>query len=198
MIFSKYKRATQVTYKVLSGNLYNRLEEYAEEIPGDYHCGFRANRSTIDNIFAIRQTQEKAYEYYIHLHNLYIDFKQAFDSINRDRMLNDLVILCIPKKLVQLISVTMTGSKATVRVDNQYTPAFPITNGMRQGDALSSILFDLVLEAIFQNKNITEYIGTKNTQMFAYADDLAIMSRNKTALKDTLVNIENEARKGVF
>ena len=198
MIFSKYKRATQVTYKVLSGNLYNRLAEYAEKIPGDYHCGFRANRSTIDNIFAIRQTQEKAYEYYIHLHNLYIDFKQAFDSINRDRMLNDLVILGLPKKLVRLISVTMTGPKATVRVDNQYTPAFPITNGMRQGDALSSILFDLVLEAIFQNKNITEYIGTKNTQMFAYADDLAIMSRNKTALKDTLVNIENEARKGVF
>jgi hypothetical protein len=55
------------------------------------------------------------------------------------------------------ISVTMVGSKATVRVDNQHTPAFPITNGVRQGDALSSILFDLVLEAIFQKMNITGY-----------------------------------------
>jgi hypothetical protein len=42
----------------------------------------------------------------------------------------------------------MVGSKATVRVDNIYTSTFPITNGVRQGDALSSILFDLVLEAI--------------------------------------------------
>ena len=63
-------------------------------------------------------------------------------------MLNDLLILGIPRKLVQLINVTMAGSKATVRVDNQYTRTFPITSGVRQGDALSSVLFDLVLEAI--------------------------------------------------
>jgi hypothetical protein len=57
-------------------------------------------------------------------------------------MLNDLIILGIPKKLVQLISVTIAGSKETVRVDNQYTHAFPITNGVRQGDALSYMLLD--------------------------------------------------------
>jgi hypothetical protein len=65
-------------------------------------------------------------------------------------MLNDLMILGIPKKLVQLIGVTMAGSKVIVRVDNQHTTTFPITNGVRQGDALSAILFDLVLEAILQ------------------------------------------------
>jgi hypothetical protein len=31
-------------------------------------------------------------------------------------------------------------------------------DGVRQGDALSSLLFDLVLEAIFQTTNITGYI----------------------------------------
>ena len=120
-----------VTYKVLSCILYNRLVGYAEEILGEYQYGFYANRSTIDHIFAIRQVQEKVYEYNIHLHNLFIDFKQAFDSVSRGRMLNDLMILGIPKKLVQLISVTMAGSKATVRVDNQYTSTIIITSGVR-------------------------------------------------------------------
>jgi hypothetical protein len=92
----------------------------------------------------------------------------------------------------------MAGSKATVRVDNQYTPTFSITNGVRQGDALSSVLFNLVLEAIFQKMIITGYIGTTSTQIFAYADDVAIVCRNKNALKDTLVNIESEAKKVVF
>jgi hypothetical protein len=110
-------------------------------------------------------------------------------------MLNDLLILGIPRKLVQLINVTMAGSKATIRADNQYTPTFPITNGVRQGDALSSILFDLVLEAILQKMNITGYMGTKSTQIFAYADDVAIESRNKNALQDTVINIESEARR---
>jgi sorting nexin-29 len=109
-------------------------------------------------------------------------------------MLSDLMILGIPKQLVQLIGVTMAGCKANVRVDNQYTSAFPITNSVRQGDALSSIFFDLVLEAILQTMNITGHIGTKSTQILAYADDVAIVSRNKNALKYTLVNIESEAR----
>jgi len=61
---SNYRAITllKVTYKVLSGILYNRLAEYAEEILGEHQCGFRANHSTTDHIFAIRQTQEKAYE----------------------------------------------------------------------------------------------------------------------------------------
>jgi len=97
------------------------------------------------------------YEYNIP-HNLFTGFKQAFDSVNRSRMLNDLLILGIPKNWVQLTGVTMVGSKATVRADNQYASMFPITNGVRQGDAMSSILFDLVLEAIFQKMNITGHI----------------------------------------
>jgi hypothetical protein len=109
-------------------------------------------------------------------------------------MLNDLLILGIPKKLVQLISVTMAGSKATVRFDSQHTSTFPITNGVRQGAALSSVLFYLVLEAIFQNMNITGHIGTKSTQILAYVNDVAIM-RSKNALKDTFSNIEQEARR---
>jgi sorting nexin-29 len=179
---------------VLSGILYNRLAEFAEGILGDYQCGFRANRSTTDHIFTIRQIQDKAYGYNIHLYNLYIDFKQAFDSVNRGRMLNDLTILGIPKKLVQIISVTMAGSKATITVDNQYTPTLPITHGVRQGDALSAILFDLVLEAILQKMNITGYIGIKGTQILAYADDVAMVIRNNNALKYTLDTIESEAR----
>ena len=173
---------------MLSGILYNRLAEYAEEILGDYQCGYRVNRLTIYHIFTITQTQVKAYEYNIHLHNLFMDFKQAFDIVNRGRMLNDLLILGTQKKLVQLISVTMTGSKATVRVDNQYTSTFPITNGVRQGDALSFILFDLVLEATLQKVNVTGHIGKKSTQILAYADDVAVMCRSKNAWKGTLLN----------
>ena len=52
----------------------------------------------------------------------------------------------------------MAGCEATVRVDNQYTSTFPITHGVRQGDALSSVLFDLVLGVILQRINITGHI----------------------------------------
>jgi hypothetical protein len=175
---------------VLSGILYNILTECAEEILGEYQYGYRANRSNMTAPLLLRQTQEKAYEYNIHLNNLFIreDFKQTFDSVNRGSMLNELLILGIPKKLLQFISVNMTGSWVNVREDNHCTTTYPITNGVRQGDALSSVLFDLVLEALLQKMNITVYIGIKITQILSYADDVAIMSRSKNTLKDTLDN----------
>ena len=46
--------------------------------------GFRPNRTTIDNIFIVRQIYEKCHEYNIDLHNIFKDFSQAFDTINRD------------------------------------------------------------------------------------------------------------------
>jgi hypothetical protein len=70
-----------------------------------------------------------------------------------------------------------------VRVDDQYISTFPITNGVRQGDALSSILFDLILEAILQKMNVTGHIGIKSTQILAYADDVAMMSRSKKCIE---------------
>jgi hypothetical protein len=42
------------TYKILSNILLSRLIPYAEEIMGDYQCGFRRSGSTTDHIFCIR------------------------------------------------------------------------------------------------------------------------------------------------
>jgi len=44
-------------------------------------------------------------------------------------------------------------------------------------------------------ENITGYTRTKSTQIFAYADGVAIVSRNKNELKGTLVNTESEVKK---
>lgn len=55
------------------------------DILGEYECGFQSNRST-DELFAVRQMMEKFYEHDTDLHFLFIDFKQAFDSVNRQEL----------------------------------------------------------------------------------------------------------------
>ena len=42
-----------VAYKVFTKIIYNRLLKYTEDIIGEYQCGFRPGRSTIDHIFSI-------------------------------------------------------------------------------------------------------------------------------------------------
>jgi len=71
-------------YKVFKTLLLERIRLYATEIVGKYQCGFRKGKSTVDHIHTIRQLAEKHYEYNKDLQLVFIDFKQAHDSINRN------------------------------------------------------------------------------------------------------------------
>lgn len=50
---------------------------------------FRPNMSTIDNLLIIEEIYEKC-EFNIDLHNVFVDFKQAFDLIGRHGIINSL------------------------------------------------------------------------------------------------------------
>ena len=51
------------SYKILSNICLSRMTAYANEIIGEYQCGFRRNRSTVDHMFNIHQILEKKWEY---------------------------------------------------------------------------------------------------------------------------------------
>ena len=84
------------TYKILSNILLSRLVPYAEDVIGDYQCGFRLNRSTTDHIFCICQILEKKWEYNEAVHQLFIDFKKAYDSVRREVLYNVLIEFGVP------------------------------------------------------------------------------------------------------
>ena len=135
------------TYKVLSNILLSWLTPYAEEVTGDHHCGFRRNRSTTDHMFCIRQILEKkGGEYNEAVHQLFIGFKKAYDSIRREVLYNILIEFGVPKKLVRLFKMCLTETYSRVRVGKNVSDMFPIRNGLKQGDALSPLLFNFALE----------------------------------------------------
>jgi len=93
-------------YKILSNILLSRLTPYAEEINGDHQCGFQCSRST-DHIFCIHQILEKKWEHNEAVHQLFIDFQKAYDSIRREVLYNILIEFGIPMKLVRLIKICL-------------------------------------------------------------------------------------------
>jgi hypothetical protein len=50
----------------------------------EHQCGFKRNMSTTDHIFSIRQILENKWEYNEAVHQLFIDFKEACDSVRRE------------------------------------------------------------------------------------------------------------------
>ena len=110
-----------ITYKIFAIILYNRLSKTIEPEIGNYQMGFRPNRPTIDNIFIVRQIYETCHEYNIDLHNIFIDFKQAFETVNRAVIFNSLIKHNVPDKLIKLIKLTMQRTKMKVKVNNSYS-----------------------------------------------------------------------------
>jgi hypothetical protein len=131
----------------LSNILLSRLGPYIDEIVGDYECGFQRNRSTTDQIFCIRQILEKKiWEYNETVHQLLIDFNDAYDSVRRKVLYNILMECGIPMKLVKLIKMCLNDKYSKVRIGKHLSDSFLIQNGLKQGDALSPLLFNFTLE----------------------------------------------------
>jgi hypothetical protein len=123
-----------------------------DEIIGDHQCGFQHNRSTTDKIFYIWQILEKKWEYNGIVHQLFIDFKKAQDSVRREVLYNILIEFGIPRKLVGLIHICLNETYSTVCIDKYKSDIFPIQNGLKQGDALSPLLFNLTLEYTIRSR----------------------------------------------
>ena len=75
MICSNYRPITLLhvvyTRKIFSILINNRLTKIVKSKLEDYQMGFRPNRSTIDNIFIVRQIIEKCHEFNLELHNIF-------------------------------------------------------------------------------------------------------------------------------
>ena len=142
--------------------LYNRLSKIIEPDIGNYQMGFRP---TIDNIFIVRQIYERCYEYNIDLHNIFIDFSQAFDAVHRDAIYNSLIKL--PDKLIKLIKLTTQRTKMKVKVNNSYSEWFEMKTGVRQGDPPYTLLFSVVLGSVITNLEVRGNITTRLEQICA-------------------------------
>jgi hypothetical protein len=94
-------------YKNISNILLTTLTPYADEIMGDHQCGFRRNGSTTHQIFYIRLILEKKWENNGSVHQLFTDFKKAYDSVRREVLYNILIEFGIYRKVVGLIKMCL-------------------------------------------------------------------------------------------
>ncbi|XP_038116806.1 uncharacterized protein LOC119769006 [Culex quinquefasciatus] len=158
-------------YKVLSRILWSKLRPMTETFVGEYQCGFRAGRSTTDQMFTLRQILDKFREYNLQTHHLFIDFKAAYDSVKRNEIWKIMVEHGFPAKLIRLIRATLDGAKSSVRIANETSEAFVTLDGLKQGDALSNLLFIIALEGAARRAGVQRN-GTLITKSHMLLDTL--------------------------
>jgi hypothetical protein len=76
--------------------------------------------------------------------------------------------------------MTLRITTGRIKVQNMMTEEFEINKGLRQGDALSTQLFYVVLEKVMRHIQINEggSIYTRTLQILACADDVNLIGRS--------------------
>ena len=132
-----------------------------------------------------RQILEKKWEYNEAVRLLFIDFKKAYNSVRKKVLYKVLIESGISMKLVRLVKVCLTETCSRVRVGKNLSDVFPVRNCLKQGDALSPLLFSCVLEyeigRIQVNQDGLKLNGTR--QLLVYADDVNILGGSVHTVK---------------
>jgi sorting nexin-29 len=165
---------------------------------GEYQCGFRKSRSTTEQLSIIGQIIEKKYEYRQNMWQIFIDFKKAYDSIHRESLYNIMYEFGFPKKLIALTRMCMENTKYRVRTQNITSGTFTVGTGLKQGDALSPVLFNLALEKVVRILQTNEgglLINQNNIRLLGFADDLDIIGESCADTANAVRVLEEAAKK---
>lgn len=138
-------------YQIYAEILRSRLKEEIErrKLLPDSQGGFRKGRGTIDNIFILnhiiqREKRNKEKKVYA----MFMDFKAAFDNVNRRRLWEILGEKGIKKELIRRLE-KLESTVMAVRTKEGLSSRFEVKKGVRQGCVLSPMLFNLYIGCRF-------------------------------------------------
>ena len=102
-------------------------------------------------IFATRRFQEKCMEQYRDLYTTFVDLTKVFDTVSRDRLWKIMEKFGCPSTFITIVRQFHDDMMARVLDDGEASEAFPVTNRVKQGCVLASMLFSMMLSAMLSD-----------------------------------------------
>ena len=191
--------------KLFTSILNTRLTNYLDRlnILGQDQAGFRKGYSTNDHIFVLKHIVDLFLNKGLKLYCIFVDYKTAFDKINRVCLWQKLVSNLINGKIYKCIYSLYQNSKSCIQYNGKLSDYFVCNTGVRQGENLSPLLFAIYLndlskvliqqyEGLPLIYNLTydqlgeEYLAFCKFYILLYADDTAILAENPRELQCSL------------
>ena len=182
--------------KLFASILLKHSQQYFLESRLPQQSGFTPGRSTCDAILTLRILSDIFRLYKRPLYVAYIDFKAAFDSVDRSALWAALSSLNLPDPLLQLTRELHNGTRSSVLVNNVLSSSFNSISGVRQGCILAPSLFCLVMDITLRSTcpSVVE-VGDCTFSDSAYADDAAFVDTSTESLQDSLRRLQTEGSK---
>lgn len=171
--------------------------------------GFRKGRCCADAVHVLRTVVEKSAEWGLPLWMPAVDVEKAFDRVHHADLFRALLECGVSARVVLTLRNFYAGLNARVHLwPGAESRDFQLQRGVRQGDPLSTLLFNLVMrdvleevEVIWKRRGYGSEAGNARRQhrltYVVFADDVTLIaSRWVTPEKDggTAARCSNQAR----
>ena len=162
-------------------------------------AAFRKNSRTTDQIFLLKHIVRIYISNNKYLYTCFVDFSKAFDSIWRKALVGKLSKIGLHGNFLEIIKSIYESTTNSIIYGDKLTKTFKSNIGVKQGDTLSTTLFNLYLndlpnEFIFDGNDSVK-IGQSDISCLLYADDLIIMATSPEALQKCITKLEQYCTK---
>jgi len=99
----------------------------------DEQNGFRRNRNTIDHLSSITNIIETRKLRKLSTFAAFVDFKKAYDSVNRALLFDKLEELGISSKMIRALRSLYNNVQSCIKLNGNLTDWFSVNTGLKQG-----------------------------------------------------------------
>lgn len=142
-----------------------------------------------DAIFLLHAIIQKVLANNSRLWCIFVDYKRAFDTVNREALWEKLIMSGVSCKMIRMIKSIYENVQSCVRISNSMETSefFQVAIGLKQGEPLSPILFILFVNDIVNNLDfnaLTEKdLDLLSKYLILFADDIVLFTTNPNSLQ---------------
>ena len=175
--------------KLFNKVLLGRLKPIIDPQLSQCQSGFRAGRSTTEQVIALRCVIDTCRVTNMTASLVFVDFRKAFDTVHRSSIPLFLSQCNVPNCLISDIIQMHSDTSACVSTELGLTEWFKATSGVLQGDTLSPYVFIVLLDYALK-KTLQDDVGfvvrKRNGRrhpaiyigVLAYADDVCLLAES--------------------
>ena len=162
---------TSVMLKIAEKVVLNELRPFLVHSSDPLQFGYKRHRSTLDCLaFLIDHASQKLDEGHCIVRCTFLDYKAAFDTAPRSKIINHLTSIGVPKHIIEWLLDYFWQRQQYVESGSRVSSTITNNNGVPQGAILSPFLFNALIDSLRVDAP---------SIMIKYADDVALVETIK-------------------